>query len=199
MSYCRPIDTHGRPIILIGMMGSGKTTVGKELSKLTGLPLLDMDSVIEEQIGKSIADIFREDGESRFRALETALLRYLEDSPGNTRGATIISTGGGVVLRAENRRLLSKMGYVVWFDVTVDSLIERTSRANNRPLLRSENRREILERLQEERRAHYSEICDLYVETSSLDVLSVVEAVHAGAKAYFADSNTNREKPEEQS
>lgn len=82
MSYCRPIDTHGRPIILVGMMGSGKTTVGKELSKLTGLPLLDMDSVIEEQIGKSIADIFREDGESRFRALETALLRYLEDSPG---------------------------------------------------------------------------------------------------------------------
>ena len=54
MSFCRPIDTQGRPIILIGMMGSGKTTVGKELSRLTGMPLLDMDSIIEEQIGKSV-------------------------------------------------------------------------------------------------------------------------------------------------
>ena len=66
-----PIDTKGRPIILIGLMGCGKTTIGKELSKMTGMPLIDMDSIIEEQIGKKISDIFRDEGEGHFRALET--------------------------------------------------------------------------------------------------------------------------------
>ena len=189
MSYCRPIDTQGRPIILVGMMGSGKTTVGKELSKLTGMPLLDMDAVIEEQIGKSIPDIFRDEGEGRFRALETALLQYLENFVTTRKGATIISTGGGVVLREINRKILRRMGYVVWFDVTVDALIERTSRANNRPLLNCENRYEILTRLQNDRRALYDEVCHQYVETTNLDVLSVVHAVHAGASEYFSVKN----------
>ena len=193
MTYCQPIDTHGRPIILVGMMGSGKTTVGKELSKLTGMPLLDMDAVIEEQIGKSIPDIFRDEGEGRFRALETALLQYLENFVSSGKGATIISTGGGVVLREINRTILKRMGYVVWFDVTVEALIERTSRANNRPLLSCDNKHEILERLQNERRALYSEVCHQYVETSNLDVISVVHVVHEGAKRYFSEQITETE------
>lgn len=190
MSFCRPIDTHGHPIILIGMMGSGKTTVGKELSRLTGMPMLDMDSIIEEQIGKSIPDIFKESGEAHFRALETALLQYIEGSPQYSRGASIISTGGGVVLSPVNRRILRNLGFVVWLDVEVDSIIERTSRSSNRPLLNSENRYQIISNLCEQRKALYQETAHLCIETSSLDVMAVVNKVHAAACQFFSQSSS---------
>lgn len=190
MSFCKTIDTHGRPIILIGMMGSGKTTVGKELSRLTGMPLLDMDSIIEEQLGKSIPEIFRDSGEAHFRALETALLRYLEESPTSPAGASIISTGGGVVLRPENRHILKRLGYVVWLDVTVEVIIERTSRSSNRPLLQTPDRFEVISRLCEQRAPLYEEAAHFRIETSSCDVLQVVEALHASAKQYFESFST---------
>lgn len=186
MSFCRPIDTHGHPIILIGMMGSGKTTVGKELSRLTGLPMLDMDSIIEEQLGKSIPDIFKESGEAHFRALETALLQYIESNPKFSQGPSIISTGGGVVLSPVNRRILRNLGFVVWLDVKVDSIIERTSRSANRPLLNTEDRYQIISNLCEQRKALYQETSHYCIETSSYDVLSVVDMVHAAATEFFS-------------
>ncbi len=168
-------------------MGCGKTTVGKELSKQTGMPLLDMDSVIEEQIGKPISTIFQEDGEARFRALETALLRYLEseDGAGVCRNS-IISTGGGVVLRPENREILRRLGYTVWLSVDVDVLISRTSRNNNRPLLRKPNREEILHQLLAQRAPLYAETAHLTLESSDLDVHAVVQAVYQAAQQHFA-------------
>lgn len=186
MSFCRPINTHGRSIILVGMMGSGKTTVGKELSRLTGLPVLDMDSVIEEQIGKSIPDIFKEYGEAHFRALETALLKYLENSSNASRGPAIISTGGGVVLSAQNRAILRRLGYVAWLDVTVDVLIERTSRSANRPLLNTPERFSVITDLCNRRIPLYEEASHIRIETSTMDVLKVVDMVHASAVEYFS-------------
>ncbi len=158
------------PIILIGLMGCGKTTVGRELSRMLGMPLLDMDAVIEEQIGKSIPAIFHDEGEAHFRALETALLRYLLQDEGFGAGAPIISTGGGVVLREENRAILRQLGFCVWLDVEVPTLIARTARSNNRPLLANVNRRTILEKLSAERNPLYAETAHLHLDSTRLDV-----------------------------
>ena len=187
MSFCRPIDTKGRLIILIGMMGCGKTTVGKELSRLTGIPMLDMDSIIEEQIGKSIPEIFRESGERHFRALETALLRYIESSPPFSTSSYIISTGGGVVCTPINRSILRRLGFVVWLDASAEVIAERTSRANNRPLLQTEDRLQIISSLAAKRRPMYQETAHLCIETSCLEVLPVVDALHAAATDYFSN------------
>ncbi|MBE6435062.1 MAG: shikimate kinase [Akkermansiaceae bacterium] len=188
MPLCRPIDTHGHPIFLIGMMGSGKTTVGKELSRLTGLPLLDMDSIIEEQIGKSIPEIFRDSGEAHFRALETALLRYIENYRVPPLGAAIISTGGGVVLSPINREIMKRVGFVVWLDVDTEAVIERTSRASNRPLLNTENRQAVIDNLIAQRAPLYEDAAHLRIETARLEVLAVVDVVHDAAVEFFSHS-----------
>ncbi len=166
--------TGDRSIILIGLMGCGKTTVGRELSKLLGMPFLDMDAVIEEQIGKSISAIFRDEGEAHFRTLETVLLRYLLNEKACESGAPIISTGGGVVLREENRAILRRLGFCVWLDVEVPTLIARTSRNNNRPLLAAPNRREILEKLSAQRNPLYAETAHLHLDSTRMDINAVV-------------------------
>lgn len=175
-----------RPIILIGLMGSGKTTVGKALSKQTGMPLLDTDAVIEEQIGKSIADIFRDEGEAHFRALETALLRYLLNTPGASGDTPpVISTGGGVVIRPENREIIRKLGFSVWLSADVPVLLNRTARNNNRPLLNNCNREEILTRLLVQRSPMYAEAAHLTIDSGSLDVQTIVRLILEAADVFF--------------
>ena len=176
--------TKGHSIILIGMMGCGKTTVGKELGKATGMPLLDMDAVIEEQRGKSIPEIFRDEGEVHFRALETALLQYLVGTAG-TKPPAIISTGGGVVGRAENRALLRQLGLVVWLDVDVHTLLSRTARTSNRPLLKTPNRRQTMERLLAEREPLYAETAHLRLPGARMDVAQITAAVRREAALFF--------------
>lgn len=174
-----------RSIILVGMMGGGKTTVGKELSKVLGLPLLDMDAVIEEQIGKSIPDIFKNEGEAHFRALETALLQYLESSPENNLPA-IISTGGGVVTRPENREILRRLGFVVWLDVDVRTLAARTSRTTNRPLLNNVSRVATLRKLSEIRTPMYQAAAHLRLRTSKMEIHDIVRRITAEAQIFFS-------------
>ncbi len=175
-----------RPIILIGLMGCGKTTVGRELSKMLGMPLLDMDAVIEEQIGKPIPAIFQEEGEAHFRALETALLRYLLQEEGNSSsGVPIISTGGGVVLREENRAILRRLGFCVWLNVEVPTLIARTARSNNRPLLANTNRRATLERLSEQRNPLYAQTAHLELDSTKMDIGTVVRCISAAAQDFY--------------
>lgn len=187
MEPCFPINTKGHPIILIGLMGCGKTTIGKELSRMTAMPLVDMDAIIEEQIGKTIPDIFREYGENHFRALETALLRYMEKTVGTEKGAVIISTGGGVVLRPENREILRRMGFTVWFNVDAATLLERTSRSNNRPLLQSPDRVAIMERLHRERTPLYAETAHLRLDSATISVRDTIPLVHEAALRFFAE------------
>ena len=152
---------------------------------MTGMPLIDMDAIIEEQIGKSIPDIFRENGEAHFRALETALLRYIEGTIGSEKGNVIISTGGGVVLRAVNREILRRIGFIVWFNVDVPTLLERTSRSNNRPLLQSPDRVAIMERLHRERTPLYAETAHLRLDSSSISVRDTVPLIHEAALKFF--------------
>jgi len=183
-----PRETFARPIILIGLMGCGKTTVGKALSKRIGLPLLDMDAVIEEQIGRSISEIFQEKGEEHFRKLETALLRYLEKGADSSSGAAIISTGGGVVLKPENRHIIRRLGFCVWLNVELSALLVRTSRGNNRPLLKTQDRRATMEKLLRERTPLYEETAHLRLDTTGMDINSVVCAVQQAARDFFASS-----------
>ena len=184
MNPTHPIETNGHPIILIGLMGCGKTTIGKLVSKRTGMPLLDMDALIEEQVGMKISQIFAELGEAHFRTLETALLRYLVEHPQNP--PPVISTGGGVVLRPENRELLRRLGFVVWLNVSPRSLLHRNIRAANRPLLQTGNPADTLHRLWEVRSPLYKETAHSILNTSRTEVGEVCRRVCTLAERYFS-------------
>ena len=110
-------------IVLIGMPGSGKSAVGQELSRRTGLPLRDTDRLIEERAGKSIPELFRESGEAAFRDLESEVIREL-----SLQGGQILSTGGGAVLRPENVRVLRQNGRLFWLDRDPEALVPTDDR-----------------------------------------------------------------------
>ena len=172
------LQTHGAPIALIGLMGCGKSTVGRELSRACGFPFLDTDAVIEQQIGSSIRDIFATRGEAH-------LLRYIENSL--ELHPTIISTGGGIVLPRENREILRRIGFTVWLDVDVPNLLLRTARSSNRPLLSDEPQREAtLTRLLQQRRSFYEQSCHLRIDSSAMQVQEVVDLILSQARAFFA-------------
>jgi shikimate kinase len=133
-------------------MGSGKTTVGKLIAEKTGMPLLDMDSIIADRAGKTINEIFADEGEAHFRALERALVQELAATDGH-----IISTGGGIVLNPDNIRDFEKTGLVVCLLVDAESILDRVRHDSSRPLLAGDKETRILELL-ESRRDLYASI-----------------------------------------
>lgn len=171
-------------LILIGFMGSGKSTVGRELHSRLGYELVDMDTVIEQREGRPIARIFEESGEEYFRDLETELLKELNDGSGGRR---IISTGGGVVGREENRELLRHMGYVIWLHAPVNVIYERTSRNRERPLLQTENPIAKIEALMEKRQPWYEETAHLKVDTTGLDGGELAVGILESARYFFSN------------
>ena len=145
---------HGPPnVFLVGLMGVGKTTVGRYLADALGLPFYDSDQVIEDRAGAHIPWIFDIEGESGFRDRETAVVEELTALHG-----IVLATGGGAVLRPENRRVLHERGTCIYLHGSVDQLTARTARDRRRPLLRNGNPREILARLLREREALYREV-----------------------------------------
>ena len=175
-------QTPPKNIVLIGFMGSGKSTVGRELHQRLGYPLVDMDHVIEHRAGKSITAIFAEDGEEAFRDMETRLLEEMNDPDAPRR---IISTGGGVVGRAENRELLRHLGYVVWLHAPVGVILERTGRNRDRPLLHTDDPAARIEALMEIRRPLYQESAHLKVETAGLDCGELATGILESARYFF--------------
>jgi len=145
-----------RNVFLIGLMAVGKTTVGRLLAQELGLVFYDSDRVIEDRAGADIAWIFDVEGEQGFRDREVQVIDEL-----TSREGVVIATGGGVVLREENRRRLAERGAVVLLESPVERLIERTRNDRKRPLLRAGNPRETLERLARERGPLYESIADL--------------------------------------
>lgn len=135
-----------RNIVLVGFMGTGKTTVGQLLSKQTGMPLVDMDSMIEERAGKAISKIFAEDGETHFRSLERAIVRDL-----STRSGQIVSTGGGIVLDPDNIPDYEKGGLVVCLLASAETILERVRHDDTRPLLAGDKQEKILQILKTRR------------------------------------------------
>jgi shikimate kinase len=139
-------------IVLVGFMGSGKTTVGQLLSEKTGMPLVDMDTLIEKRAGKTINEIFAGHGEPHFRTLERELVKELA-----ARGGQIISTGGGIVLNSDNISDFEKTGLVVCLLVDAETVLDRLRHDTSRPLLAGDKETKIIELL-ENRRSLYESI-----------------------------------------
>jgi len=170
-----------RNIILTGFMGTGKSTIGRNLSQTFGYPLIDTDQMIVEQQGRSIPQIFKDDGEPAFRTLETALLRALFKHSGH-----IISTGGGIIGSAENRRLLHELGYVVWLRASPAEILNRTSRNSNRPLLNNKDPEGTIRRLLKIRNPLYQETAHLCIETDQLSFDEVTTGIIESARYFFS-------------
>ncbi len=172
-------------IVLIGFMGSGKSTIGRELSQLLGYPLLDTDALIVERDGRPIPRIFAESGEEAFRDLESAVLADLHAGGPSHR---VIATGGGIVTLPKNRRLLRRLGYVVWLMVTPKAVLRRTSRNKQRPLLNNPDPTGTISRLLEERTPLYRETSHLAVETDSLNFPEISAGIIESARYFFGRS-----------
>ncbi|QNM82675.1 shikimate kinase [Sphingomonas sabuli] len=141
-----------RPIVLVGLMGAGKSTVGRRLARRLSLPFVDSDDEIEDAAGCSPAEMFERYGEADFRDGERRLVARLID--GSVR---VIATGGGVFVDPRTRKLLNERAITVWLDAPIDVLAERTGRRDTRPLLRTPDPKGTLEELSKARGAAYSE------------------------------------------
>jgi shikimate kinase len=161
-----------KSIVLIGMMGAGKSSVGRCLQQRTGLARLDTDEMVAAQFGIPIAQIFEMHGEERFRISETEVLRKLAPAR-----PAIVVTGGGIVVRAENVDLLKQLGTIVWVTADEAILFERASRRNDRPLLQKENPRAVFLDLLKEREPLYRTAADLRVDTSAMTHDEVAETI----------------------
>jgi shikimate kinase len=156
-------------IILVGLMGAGKTSVGKMLAKNLRKTFVDCDHEIEKRTGVSIPLIFEIEGEEGFRRRESAMLRDLTELRN-----TVLATGGGAVLTPENRDALSRSGIVVYLRASVEDLWQRTKHDRNRPLLRTGDPRRRLAELFEQRDPLYREVAALTMDTGDQSVRTLV-------------------------
>src|SRR4029434_8770029 len=155
------VKRRSRSIVLVGMMGAGKSSVGRCLHRQTGWALDDTDETVASKFGISIPEIFAEQGKEKFREAETEVLRRLR-----TEEKTIIITGGGIVLRKENVEILRRSGVIVWLDGDEETLFARASRKKNRPLLQTKNPRKAFSEILGARRPLYANIADIRIDTS---------------------------------
>lgn len=156
-------------LYLIGMMGAGKTTVGQILAEKLNYRFFDTDTLIEQVAGKTINEIFTNDGESTFREIETKVLSEL-----SAYTNLAIATGGGIILKRENWSYLHH-GLIVWLDAPAELLMSRLANDNTRPLLKDPNPLEKLQKLLEERQALYSQ-ADLHISISTEDTPADIAA-----------------------
>jgi shikimate kinase len=166
------VNQPGKSIVLIGMMGAGKSCVGRCLQQRTKLGLVDTDDIVASKFGISIPEIFSKYGEQDFREAETQALRELAPAK-----PTIVVTGGGIVLRERNVDFLKRLGVIVWLDGNEKTLFERASRARTRPLLQGENPRKTFTQLLQLRLPLYAKVAHIRVDTSVLTDEEVTVAI----------------------
>ena len=159
-----------RNIILVGPMGAGKTTIGKQLAQQLGRDFYDSDREIEERTGANIPLIFELEGEEGFRKREKNILIELTQKQG-----IVLATGGGAVLEPDNRAQLANNGFVIYLSAPLAQLFNRTSKDRNRPLLQTENPRKKLEEIIATRDPLYREVADIIIETDDKPVRNVVK------------------------
>lgn len=161
-------------IFLVGLMGAGKTTVGRALARKLNKQFIDSDHEIEARTGVSIPLIFEIEGEASFRQREAEVIRDLTAQSG-----IVLATGGGAILKPENRACLKAGGIVIYLRASIDSILQRTSRDKSRPLLQTADPRQRLEQLAREREPYYREVADFVIETGRPNVQSLVQSIIA--------------------
>ena len=166
-----------KTVVLVGMMGAGKTSVGRRLASVLGVPFKDADAEIETAAGCTINEIFERYGEPEFRSGERKVIHRLLFEPPH-----VLATGGGAVLDADTRACIKERAVSVWLKAPLDLLAERVLRKDNRPLLRNTDMRETLKRLLSERETYYAE-SDITVESDAGPHETVVKRVLAALEA----------------
>ncbi|GLR48064.1 shikimate kinase [Sphingomonas astaxanthinifaciens] len=183
----RPLPFDGRldrPVVLVGLMGAGKSTVGRRLARRLGLPFVDSDSEIEDAAGLSAGEVFQRFGEHDFRDGERRVVARLATGP-----VRVIATGGGAFVNEETRALLNDKCITVWLDAPVGLLAERTARRpETRPMLKDGNRSETLARLIDERRPAYAE-AHIRIASEGGAHHEVVERIIAALDQHLKDMN----------
>lgn len=157
-------------IFLVGLMGAGKTTIGRQLAKALNKQFVDSDREIESQTGASIPLIFELEGEEGFRRRERDMIDKLTQ-----RHDAVLATGGGAILNEDNRRWLGERGVVIYLHATVEQLLERTRMDRNRPLLQTEDPEARLRELMAARDPLYQELADIVIDTGEASVRQVVQ------------------------
>lgn len=161
-------------IVLVGLMGSGKTTVGKRIAQELGYEFADSDDLVASAAGKSVRDIFSQDGEVAFRKHESDAIRSVL---AGRKSPIVLATGGGAVISSENRSLIAEHAlHVVWLDASVDDLVVRTKSGAARPLLDGDASK-TLQTLSDQRSAWYEEVATLRIDTRGKSVTKVSSAV----------------------
>ena len=165
-------------VFLVGPMGAGKTTIGRQLARSLGLGFADSDTEIEARTGADIPWIFDVEGEAGFRDREEAVLAEM-----TSWDNTVLATGGGAVLRPANRQVLAERGFVIYLRTTLEEQLRRTRKDRNRPLLQTADPEGTLRRLFAERDPLYREVADLVIDTDSSSPKTVAQRVLASLRA----------------
>ena len=161
-----------RNIYIVGPMGAGKSTIGRQIAQQLHLEFVDSDAEIERRTGAEIAWVFDVEGEDGFRKREADVISDLTEQQG-----IVLATGGGSIISKDVRNKLSARGLVVYLETTIDKQVARTQRDKRRPLLRSENPRQVLEDLAKLRNPLYEEIADLTVQTDEQSAKLVAKEI----------------------
>jgi len=160
-------------IILVGMMGAGKTTIGKLLSNKLGYDFIDLDKIIEEKSGVKINTIFEIEGETAFRERE---LKVLNDSI--EKDKVIISTGGGIVTNEKSRaQLIKHNALIIYLKANLGTLFSRLKNDNSRPILNVDNKEQMIEKILNEREPLYQDLADMVVDTTHMKTIDVVKLI----------------------
>jgi shikimate kinase len=169
-----------KPLILVGLMGAGKSAVGRRMAARLNVPFIDADAEIEKAAGCSIADIFAREGEEGFRAGERRVVARLLD----TEPVHVLATGGGAFMDPDTRALISDKGISLWLRANLDVLFERVSRRSHRPLLKTADPKGTLAALMEKRYPVYAE-ADIVVDSSEGPIAPMVDKVMTAVRDYL--------------
>jgi 3-dehydroquinate synthase len=189
-------DCKNNNIFLVGLMGAGKTTIGRVLARRLNMRFIDSDHEIETRTGASVPWIFEIEGEPSFRRREADVIRGLTAGSG-----IVLATGGGAVLNADSRALLAERGTVIYLRASINSILQRTAQDKNRPLLQTADPRRKLEDLMAQREPLYREIADLVIDTGRPNVQSMVQTIldqltaRDNARMRSASKTTMNEEP----
>lgn len=155
-------------------MGSGKTSVGRALARRLNFNFIDTDILIEEETNSTISDIFANKGMDYFRQLETDLLNELSLKLENT----VLSTGGGIILKNKNVEILKQIGKIIYLDTSVESIIKRLDGDNTRPLLADENKEVKIKKILNDRKSIYENAADIIIDTNDKTIKEIINIIN---------------------